>query len=115
MGTREMTALGALRRRLRDHSFGAEPGIAESFMLKAALYLDGTRLDDSAYEGVGERWKEEVQIYFFNPNLAVKLRDRPAPAAAPANRSASGCRRNRPPRATAASSSGTPARRRGSA
>jgi hypothetical protein len=81
MGTREMTALGALRRRLHEHSFGAEPGIAESFMLKAALYLDGTRLDESAYEGVGERWKEEVQIAFFNPNLDVKLRDRPAPAA----------------------------------
>jgi hypothetical protein len=81
MGTREMTALGALRRRLREGTFGAQPGLAESFMLKAALYLNGTRLDESAYAGVGERWKEEVQIYFFNPNLALKLRERPAPAA----------------------------------
>jgi hypothetical protein len=81
MGTREVTALGALRRWRDGQARGADWSIAESFMLKAALYLNGARLDESAYEGVGERWKEEVQIYFFNPNLALKLRERPAPAA----------------------------------
>ena len=81
MGTREITALGAVRRWQSMHGFGPELSIAESFILKAALYLNGTRLDESAYAEVGERWKEEVQIYFFNPNLAFKQRERPAPAA----------------------------------
>ncbi len=81
MGMREVTALGALRRWQRVHPLDDTIGIAESFMVKAALYLHGTRLDESAYAGVGERWKEEVQIYFFNPNLALKLEQRPAPAA----------------------------------
>jgi hypothetical protein len=81
MGTREVTALGALRRWLGTRDPGEDLGIAESIMVLAALVLHGTRLDDSAYEGVGERWKEEVQIYFFNPNLALKQRPRPAPAA----------------------------------
>ncbi len=81
MGTREVTALGALRRWWDAQDPGEDLGMAESIMVLAALVLHGTRLDDSAYEGVGERWKEEVQIYFFNPNLELKRRPRPAPAA----------------------------------
>jgi biotin synthase-related radical SAM superfamily protein len=44
-------------------------GEGEVFLIKAALYLSGLRLEPSALEGVGTVYKEQIGVYHFDPNL----------------------------------------------
>ncbi|MDR3313920.1 MAG: radical SAM protein [Oscillospiraceae bacterium] len=55
---------------------GSVFGLGEVFLVKAALYLTGVKLEPSAYEGVGTVHKELVGIYQFDFNLG-KTGDRP--------------------------------------
>ena len=57
----------------------SRPGLAEQaygegevFLIKGALFLSGVRLDDSAYEGIGEIWKEDLGQHHYNPNARVR-------------------------------------------
>ena len=43
-------------------------GEGETFLIKGALFLTGVRMDPSAFEGVGDRWKEDLGQAHFNPN-----------------------------------------------
>ncbi|MDR2753995.1 MAG: radical SAM protein [Oscillospiraceae bacterium] len=54
-------------------------GLGEVFLVKAALYLTGVRLEPSAYEGVGTIHKEQVGVYQFDFNLGVD-KQQPLPA-----------------------------------
>ncbi|MDR3344182.1 MAG: radical SAM protein [Oscillospiraceae bacterium] len=51
-------------------------GTGEIFLIKAALYLTGVRLEPSAYVGVGTIHKELIGVYQFDLNLG-KTDDRP--------------------------------------
>ena len=53
----------------------SRPGLAERvygegevFLIKGGLFMSGVRLDDSAYEGVGNQWKEDQGQHHYNPS-----------------------------------------------
>jgi hypothetical protein len=52
-------------------------GEGEVFLIKAALYLSGLRLEPSALEGVGTVHKEQIGVYHFDPNLGKA--EKPSP------------------------------------
>ncbi|MDR1733794.1 MAG: hypothetical protein LBR73_02820 [Oscillospiraceae bacterium] len=54
-------------------------GLGEVFLVKAALYLTGVRLEESAFEGVGTVYKEQHGIYQFDFNLNADKQN-PLPA-----------------------------------
>ncbi|MDR1408695.1 MAG: radical SAM protein [Oscillospiraceae bacterium] len=64
-------ALNGLIGRIIAHPDRAETlfGEGEIFLIKAALYLTGVRLEESAYEGVGSVYKELLGVYQFDLNL----------------------------------------------
>jgi hypothetical protein len=43
-------------------------GEGETFLVKAALFMAGVRLDRSAYEGVGTIWKEDLGQRHYDPD-----------------------------------------------
>ena len=47
-------------------------GEGETFLIKGALFLTGVRMDPSAFEGVGDRWKEDLGQAHFNPNARAR-------------------------------------------
>jgi hypothetical protein len=53
-------------------------GPAEIFLFKAALFMSGVRLADSALAGVGEVWKEDLGQRHYDPDAGVR-RDRAWP------------------------------------
>ncbi len=55
-------------------------GEGEVFLVKSALFMSGVRLDDSAYEGVGTTWKEDLGQRHYDPD-ARRSRDRAVPHA----------------------------------
>jgi len=44
-------------------------GEGEIFLIKAALYLTGVRLEKSAFEGIGAEYKETLGVYQFDLNF----------------------------------------------
>ena len=44
-------------------------GEGEIFLIKAALYLTGVRLEKSAFEGIGTKYKEILGVYQFDLNF----------------------------------------------
>ncbi len=66
-------ALVALLGRALSHRAVAERvfGEAETFLVKSALFLSGVRLDDSAREGVGSRWKEDLGQRHYDPDAGA--------------------------------------------
>jgi hypothetical protein len=59
-------ALGKIlsRPELVEHVYGE----GEVFLVKAALFMAGVRLDRSAYEGVGTVWKEDLGQRHYDPD-----------------------------------------------
>lgn len=55
-------------------------GEGEIFLVKSALFMSGVRLDESAYEGVGTTWKEDLGQRHYDPD-ARRSRDRAVPHA----------------------------------
>ncbi|MBI5508258.1 MAG: hypothetical protein HY903_05850 [Deltaproteobacteria bacterium] len=53
-------------------------GEGEVFLIKSALFMSGVRLDESAYEAVGTRWKEDLGQRHYDPD-AGKPRTRAMP------------------------------------
>lgn len=43
-------------------------GEGEVFLVKAALFMSGVRLDDSAFEGIGTTWKEDLGQRHYDPD-----------------------------------------------
>ncbi|MDR3263111.1 MAG: radical SAM protein [Clostridiales bacterium] len=58
-------------------------GEGEIFLIKAALYLTGVKLDESAYDGIGTVFKELVGVYQFDLNLGKTTRALPSELALP--------------------------------
>jgi hypothetical protein len=58
-------------------------GEGEIFLIKAALYLVGARLEESAFEGVGTQWKEQTGVYQFDFNHGQHEKALPAELALP--------------------------------
>ncbi len=63
----------------------SHPGIAERvygegevFLFKSALFMTGVRLDESAFDGVGTRFKEDLGQRHYDPD-ARRSRTRPVP------------------------------------
>jgi biotin synthase-related radical SAM superfamily protein len=80
LGTGDKALLGLIGRVIskpgrQESTFGE----GEIFLIKSALYLTGIRLEASAYEGVGEQFKEQVGVYHFDPNFG-KGDERPLPS-----------------------------------
>jgi hypothetical protein len=46
-------------------------GEAETFLVKCALFLSGVRLDPSAQEGIGLRWKEDLGQRHYDPDAGA--------------------------------------------
>jgi hypothetical protein len=55
------------RREVAERVFGE----AETFLVKSALFLSGVRLDESAREGVGTRWKEDLGQRHYDPDAGA--------------------------------------------
>ena len=55
-------------------------GEGETFLVKAALFMAGVRLDRSAYEGVGTIWKEDLGQRHYDPRLSTWARTRASAA-----------------------------------
>lgn len=65
----------------------SRPGVAgrvygegEIFLVKSALFMSGVRLEESAYEGVGATWKEDLGQRHYDPD-ARRSRERAVPHA----------------------------------
>ena len=56
-------------------------GEGEVFLIKAGMFMSGVRLDDSAYEGVGTTWKEDLGQYHYNPSAGLRRPQIPPHAA----------------------------------
>jgi len=63
----------ASRPGLAEHAYGE----GEALLLKAAMFMSGVRLDDSAYEGVGTVWKEDQGQYHYNPSAGQRQPHQP--------------------------------------
>jgi hypothetical protein len=55
-------------------------GEGELFLIKSALFFAGVRVEESAYEGVGTVWKEDLGQRHYDPD-ARRARTRPVPHA----------------------------------
>jgi len=64
------------RPRVAERLFGE----AETFLVKSALFLSGVRLDPSALEGIGNRWKEDLGQRHYDPDAGAS-RGAPLPHA----------------------------------
>jgi biotin synthase-related radical SAM superfamily protein len=70
LGAGDKVLMGVLGRIISNPGRTASVfGAGEIFLIKSALYLTGIRLEPSAYEGVGDQYKEQVGIYHFDPNF----------------------------------------------
>lgn len=81
-GRGDQVLIALLKRALAVPGVGERVfGEAEAFLVKSALFLTGVRLDASAHEGVGTRWKEDLGQRHYDPDAGACGGARPLPQA----------------------------------